>query len=254
MPDFAWLGGEAALWWLPTAAVAAMTALGLVVAATQPWRPARKYRIAAVLLGGALAIAASAWQQNTSRAALVGETARLSQLWSRLDEVGRLLPAGPGSSPGQTFDTVAAALVSLNARIKELESQIQTLQEKNRTRTIDPDSAAKLAEYLRQFGSNRVVVSCVPDDVEAYTYANQIANVLRSSGWEALGPETTTIFGEAAAMGVTLYVRGGEAPPEAAKLVLDAFTRFNIPYKSGITPSDAIPDPATVELFVGHKP
>ena len=99
-----------------------------------------------------------------------------------------------------------------------------------------------------------MVVSCVPDDVEAYTYANQIANVLRASGWEALGPETTTIFGEAAAMGVALYVRGGGAPPEAARLVLDAFTRFNIPYRSGITPSDAIPDPATVELFVGHKP
>ena len=244
----------AVLWWLPTASVAALAVLAFLALARQPWRPSRKYWLAAMLLAGALAIGASAWQQNTSREALAGETARLDEVWSRLDEVGRLLPTGPGTTPAQTFDTVAAALVALNARVKDLESQLRALEEKSRTRTIDPDSAAKIAEYLRRFGGHRVVVSCVPDDVEAYTYANQIANMLRASGWEALGPETTTIFGEAAAMGVTLYVRGGGAPPEAAKLVLDAFTRFNIPYRSGITPSDAIPDPATVELFVGHKP
>jgi hypothetical protein len=53
-------------------------------------------------------------------------------------------------------------------------------------------------------------------------------------------------------MGITLYVRAG-ATPDAAKLLIDAFARFNIPYKSGVSPSDAIPDPATVELFVGPK-
>jgi hypothetical protein len=245
---------EVAVFWLPIASVAALAVFGFLALARQPWRPGRKYWLAAMLLAGGLAIGVSVWQQNTSRAALAGETAQLLELRARLDDVGRLLPAGPGATPGETFDTVAAALAASNTRIKELESQIQTLQEKNRTRTIDPDTAAKSAEYLRQFGGHRVVVSCVPDDVEAYTYANQIANVLRASGWEALGPETTTIFGEAAAMGVALYVRGGGAPPEAARLVLDAFTRFNIPYRSGITPSEAIPDPATVELFVGHKP
>lgn len=248
------IGGEAVLWWLPTATVAALAVLGFLALARQPWRPGRKYWLAAMFVAGALAIGASAWQQVTSRATLAGATARLDELWSRLDEVGRLAPVTPGAAPGETFDMVATALVALNARVKELEGQLRTLEEKTRTRTIDPDSAAKMAEYLRQFGGHRVVVSCVPDDVEAYTYANQIATVLRASGWEALGPETTTIFGAPAAMGVTLYVRGGGAPPEAARLVLDAFTRFNIPYKSGITPSEAIPDPATVELFVGHKP
>jgi hypothetical protein len=246
--------GEDVVWWLPIASVGALAVLGFLALAREPSRPGRKYWLAAMLLAGALAIAASARQQNAGRSALAGETARLGELRARLDEVGRLLPAGPGATPGETFDTVATALAALNTRTKDLESRILALQEKSRTRTIDPDTAAKSAEYLRRFGGHRVVVSCVPDDVEAYTYANQIANMLRASGWEALGPETTTIFGEAAAMGVTLYVRGGGAPPEAARLVLDAFARFNIPYKSGITPSDAIPDPATVELFVGRKP
>jgi hypothetical protein len=246
--------GEVARWWLPTAATAALAALAVVALVRQPWRPSKKYWIAALLLFGALAIAASAWQQKTSRAALGQENARLGDLAAHLDELGRLLPAGPSATPDRTFDAVAAAIVARNAKINDLESQVRALEEKFRTRTIEPGIAANMAEYLRPFGSHRVVMSCVPDDVEAYTYANQIANALRASGWEALGPETTTIFGEAAAMGITLYVRDGAAPPDGARLLLDAFTRFNIPYQSGIAPSDAIPDPATVELFVGHKP
>jgi hypothetical protein len=245
---------EAARWWLPTAAVAGLAALSLVALARQAWRPSKKYWIGALLLGGVLAVGASAWQQRTSQLALGHETARLRGIAARLDELGRLLETAPGTTPDQAFDTVAAAIAALNAKIKDLEDQVHALQEKSRTRTIDAEASAQMADYLRPFGNHRAVVSCVPDDVEAYRYANQIANVLRLAGWEALGPETTTIFGDAPAMGVTLYVRGGVAAPDAARLLLDAFTRFNIPYQSGIASNDAIPDPATVELFVGHKP
>jgi hypothetical protein len=245
---------EVARWWLPTAAVAVLAVLALAAMARQPWRPTKKYWIAVLLLVGVVAIGATAWQQKTSQAALGQETARLREVAARLDELGRLLETGPDTTPDQTFDTVAAAIAALNAKIKDLEGQIHALQEKSRTRTIDADAAAKMADYLRPSGNHRVVVSCVPDDVEAYHYANQIANVLRAAGWEALGPETTTIFGEAPAMDVTFYVRTGVAAPDTARLLLNAFTRFNIPYRSGIASNDAIPDPATVELFVGRKP
>ncbi len=245
---------EAARWWLPTAAVAAFALLALVALVRQPWRASRKYWIAALLFGAVMAIGVSVWQHHNTRVALGQETARLRDVAARLDELGRLLETGPGTTPDQAFDTAAAAIVSLNVKIKDLEGQIHALQEKTRTRAIDPDTAAKMADYMRQFGGHRVVASCAPDDLEAYHYANQIANVLRAAGWEALGPETTTIFGEGPVMGVTLYVRSGAAAPDAARLLIDAFTRFNIPYQSGIASNDAIPDPATVELFVGRKP
>jgi hypothetical protein len=246
--------GEAARWWLPTAAVTGFAALALFAMARQAWRPTKKYWIAALLVAGVIAVGASAWQQKISGAALSQETARLRDVATRLDELGRLLETGPNTTPDQAFDTVAAAIAALNAKIKDLETQVHALQEKSRTRTIDADTSAQIADYLRPFGNHRAVVSCLPDDFEAYGYANQIANVLRAAGWEALGPETTTIFGEAPAMGVTLFVRNGAAPPDAARLLLDAFTRFNIPYQSGVASNDAIPDPATVELFVGKKP
>jgi outer membrane murein-binding lipoprotein Lpp len=236
---------QAAQSWLPTIAVAVMTVLALLAALAQAPRAAKPRWIAAVVLCGAAAIAAAAWQQRQ-------ELAQLRDLYSHLGALARLLPGGAPASPEQTVDSLATALASLNARIDELQHQIEALREKSRGRAVDSETAAKMADYLRPLGNHRVVVSCVPDDVEAFTYGNQLANVLRAAGWDALGPETTTIFGTAPAMGITLYVRSGAAP-EAAKILIDAFARFNIPYRSGITPADAIPDPATVELFVGPK-
>jgi hypothetical protein len=245
---------EAARWWLPTIMVAVVAATAFAAALGQTARPARKYWMAGVLAVAAVALAASAWQQSGSRLALTTETARLRALAGRLDELGHMLPAGPGKTPGETFDTVAAAIRSLNAKIADLEKQIAALQQQTRHRTIDLSTALKMADYLRQFGSRRVVVSCLPDDIEAYDYANRIATVLRAAGWEAQGPEKTTIFGTAPAMGVRLFVHSGTEPPDTANLLAGAFGRFNIPFTSGVTPSEAIPDPGTVEVFVSKKP
>jgi outer membrane murein-binding lipoprotein Lpp len=243
-----------ALWWLPTGAVILMTAVGVVGITAQPGGARRQYWLAVLVFVGALAIGASVWQQRAMHAALGGTAERLGAMRQRLDEIGGLLPGGPRATPGETVDSVAAAFRSLNARIGELEDQIRALREKTRSRGIEKETAAKLIDYLRQSGRHRVVVSCAPDDMEAFNYANQIANLLREAGWEALGPEKTAIFGEVPAMGVRLFVRSGATTPDAARILIDAFTRFNIPYQSGIAPSDAIPDPWTTEVFVSHKP
>jgi len=245
---------EPALWWLPTFAVAAMTAVALAAALAVPRTPrARRLRTAAILVCGIGAIAASAWQQHRSRAEFGGEAAELRALGAELDAIGRVLPQGAGPAPRATFDSVSAAIGSLRAQIRQLESQIEALREKSLGRALTARSAAALADYLRPFGSRRVVVSCVPDDVESYGYANQIASVLRAAGWDAAGPETTTIFGRAPAMGLSLYVPGGQ-PPDTARILVEAFAKFNIPYKGAIAPSEAIPDTTTVELFVAPKP
>jgi hypothetical protein len=244
--------GEA-LWWLPTAAVLAMSALALGAALARPPRAGRGAWVAAILICGVPAAALTLWQQASNRTLLHQETGRLRELGSRLDELGRLLPAGPGTTPGETFDTIAAAMLALRVRIEDLDEQIRALQEKARSRTIEPRIAAEVARYLRQFAPQRVVVSCVPDDVEAFGYANQIALMLRDGGWEALGPEKTAIFGDAPAMPVRFFARGAAVAPDAARILIEAFARFNIPYQSGVAPSDAIPDPATLELFVSRK-
>ena len=244
---------EEALFWLPTAAVAVVALLALVVALAQPPRLAKAVWLLLALLVGGGAVAATAWYQTQSRAEGPAQLAQLREVGARIDQVGRDLPAATAPAPADDFDNFGAAVDTLNAKLAALGGRIQALREEKKNREIDAETAAKLSEYLRQFGSARVVVSCLPNDVEAFGYANQITNVLRAAGWDAHGPEETTIFGNAQAMGVVLYVRAGLQAPPAAKVLLDAFAHFNIPYKAGITPSEAIPDPATVELFIGHK-
>ena len=240
MPE--WL--NAAEWWVPTVAVALVTLVALA-ATRRRWAP-----VVAVI--GALGIVATVWQQTTSRAVFREDTARLQDMVTRLDQIGRLVPGGAGTNSGDTVHSVAAGLAALNARIKELEDQVAAVQERYRERTIDDETAAKLEEYLRGFGGHRVVVSCAPDNVEAFTYANRLTTVLRAAGWDAHGPETTKIFGSEPGLAVNLYVHG-EPAAETAKILTDAFARFNIPYKSRIFPNEAIPDTATVELFVASK-
>lgn len=246
--------GEA-LWWLPSVAAAAVAVVALAAVAAQPPHPRKKYWLTAVLVAGLVAIGACGWQQATTRAAITGEADKLRDVMAQLDAVGKLLPAEPGAKPdGHGFATVTSGIKALEAKIADLQDQVRDLKQQSRHRTIPADTAAKMADFLRQAGPQRVVVSCAPDDVEAFDYANQIANVLRNGGWDALGPEKTNIFGEGPAMGVKLFVRSGVTPPAAADALITAFTRFNIPYQTGVTPTDAIPDPATVELFVAPKP
>jgi hypothetical protein len=127
------------------------------------------------------------------------------------------------------------------------------LKESTRSRTLSADTAAKLADYLRPFGTHKVVVSCAPDDIEAYRYATQIADVLKAANWDARGPETTTIFGDVRAMGINVYDSGGHGL-DTAKILLDGLAKFAIPYQSRVPPSEALPESDTVELFISAKP
>ena len=241
------------LWWLPIAAVLAVTMVGLAAARALAGETGRAGWVFGILIFGLAMTGLTIWQQVATRDLLLQEAAMLEELGSRLNQLGELLPEGPGTTPEETFDTVSAAIRSLNARIADLQEQVRAMEQKYRTRNIDPATADKLAAYLQQSGPHRVVVSTVPDDIEAFAYANQIANILRDAGWDALGPETTTIFGTPETPAITLFARSAATAPQAVDTLMEAFTRFNIPHRSGIAPTDAIPDPATVALFVSRK-
>ena len=117
-------------------------------------------------------------------------------------------------------------------------------------RTIAPDTAEKLAADLRGSGSRRVIVSAIPDDVEAYQYAYQLVSLLKAANWDAQGPELTRIFGDVRSPAINFYVNG-EDHSDTATLLSKAFAKFAIPYQTRVPPSQAIPDADAVELFVG---
>ena len=147
--------------------------VAVAAAGTMPAGSAtRRLRIAGIALLGGFAVAATVWQTHIY-------TDRISN-----EELG---------SAAQT------------KQVQVLEDQIDTLKQSTKRRTISADTGGKLADYLRPFGTRQVMVSCSPGDIEAYHYATEIVNVLKSANWDARGPETTTIFGDIKSMAINVY-------------------------------------------------
>ena len=214
----AWAGAVAA--WLPELLVLILAAVAISACDRAP--ADRRLRMAAIALLSGFAIVATVWQQRSA-------AARISRL------------------------TEAVHSAALTKQVEALESEIDKLRQRERGRTISSDAAAKLADYLRPFGPHQVVVSCMPDDIEAYRYATELVNVLKSANWDARGPEATTIFGDIKSMGINVY-DGRAGHSDTTKILLTGLTKFGIPYQSRVPPSEALPDNQTVELFIGAKP
>jgi len=222
--------------WLPTLVVIVLTAVALTEVGSSTAPPKnRQLWMASIILLGSLAIAGTVWQ---GRRAVDDSTAL----------------AGTTTSPEALDRQRNGPIVSeLKKQIKTLEDQIRELKAARQVRAIASDTVDKLTEYLRQFGNRRVIVSCIPDDIEAYQYANQLVNILKAANWNAQGPQVTKIFGDVRAPGINVYVNG-EDHSDTVKILLDSFAKFNVPYQSRVTPSQAIPDIETVELFIGSQP
>ena len=245
----------------PVLPVALLFAVSLAEAVFLPRSTRIKTAVAAfVVLCGVGGGALLRWEQQRSRETAAGQTAdqaatesaALKGLWAQLDALSRTLPP-PSNEPEGKFDTPENALASLSAKVAIIDNQVTALQAGAIGRSIDPPTAIKLADYLRQYGSYRVVVTCAPSDVEAYAYANQLVGILKAAGWDATGPEATANAVEGPAMGIVVLMRDPTAP-DAAKILLDAFNQWNIPHRPGIAADETIPDTATVELFVAKKP
>jgi hypothetical protein len=221
--------------WLPTVLVIIVAALALAGAGSPPiTRVGRRWWIASLLFCGCIAIIATVWQEQKGADAAVGLAGTSASLQSLHTE-----PAEPAGS-------------ELTQRVRILEDHVKQLERGRQARAISRENADNFSSYLRQVGSRRVVVSCVPGDTEAYQYANQLVNIFKAGSWDVRGPQMTKIFGEVRAAGINVYVNA-EDNSDTAKLLLEGFAKFNIPYQSRVTPSGAIPDTETVELFVGAK-
>jgi hypothetical protein len=247
---------EEAVQWASLGPLAAVSIVALVEAVVLPVRWwAKGAWVVVVLTIGALAGAATVKQQQQSAGAAAAATdeelSALHGLWTQWETIAQSLPAPTAATPDASFDTIDEAVASLSAEVANIQGQIEVLRNQSQSRSVDADTATKLADYLRQYGAHRVVVSCAPDDVEAYTYANQIATILRNAGWDAPGPEMSGSPTETG-MALSLFVRDPRAP-DTAKILVDAFSRFNIPYHSAIAPNEAIPDTATAEIHVAKK-
>lgn len=212
---------SALLPWLPAVFVGALCVLALTIVMVPSTKTAKRAGLAGLGVLGSAALAISVWQSSAAS-----------------DEIARL------KHNDQTE--------RLTLQVKSLEQELTKLKESTRARSLGDQTAVNLADYLRPYGSRKIVVSCVPNDVEAYRYATEIANAVKNAGWDASGPETTTIFGNIRAMGINIF-DPGSAGPDTAKILVDAFAKFGVPYQSRVPPAEAV-DGGRVELFVAAKP
>jgi hypothetical protein len=169
------LVGEAALLG-PVLPVALLFVVALVEAVVLPQQRRIKVVAAvAVVLCGLGTGAVFGGEQRQSGGTPAGqaadqaaaESAALKGLWAQLDTLSQKLPP-PSKEPEGKFDTPEDARASLSVKVATIGDQVTALKEGAVGRSIDPATAMKLADYLRQYGSYRVVVTCPPNDVEAY--------------------------------------------------------------------------------------
>src|SRR3984957_16080415 len=221
--------------WLPPLSVIVVTALALTAMESPLATPnGRRLLMAGILVFGGLAIAATVWLGRRE-----GEEALALAGTSAAPQVPPAALNGP-------------SVASLTFRIKVLEDRVKELEAGRLARSISQNSADDLASHLKPFGSRRVIVSCIPDDIEAYQYANQLVNILRAANWKVQEPQLTKIFGDVRGPRIMFYVNGDNSS-DTVKILLDGFAKFNIAYQSRVTPSGAIPDTETVELFIGTQ-
>jgi hypothetical protein len=215
--------------WLPVLLVVVLTALALTAAGSSPVSAtSKRLWMTTILLSGSLAIAGSVWQTRKAvedTPALAGTTMSPQ-------------PAKKARVPPITQPTI------------EPDDRVRQHEPSRQIRTIPPPIAGELSAYLQPFGGRRVIVSCIPDDLEAYQYANQIVNILKEAKWDAHGPQQTRAFGDFRTPRINIFVNSADRS-DTAKVLLEAFAKFNIPYQSRVTPSQAIPDAETIELFIG---
>jgi hypothetical protein len=214
--------------WLPTLSVIFLASVGLTWASSPPVTViGRRLCMACLLVGGLLAIVGSVWQERS----VADDTLAVT---------------------GTTTSPASQTVSELTNQVEALEDRVRLLEKHKQVRIITHEAAENFTAYLKQFGGRRVLVSCIPDDIEAYQYANQLVNVLRAGDWDAHGPEVTKIFGDVRAPGINVYVSPDDHS-DTAKILFDGFAKFNIPYQARVTPVQAIPDIETVELFIGQQ-
>lgn len=231
--------------WLPTVGVVLILALSLTAIAAMRAGARRKGAWFVVMtLAGSLALAATVWQQVDIR--------KQAKSFGRLAQATGL-PSSPPPKPKIVVGRATAEIAALSRETKALRSKIANLERSEKGRVINEETAAKLVAALQPSGGREVVVSCIWGDDEAYDYANQIVDILKRAGWQAMGPEPTVIFGNAPSMAIGVYVPENAAA-DTAKILMNAFTKFAIPFETRVPPSGALPAASAVELFVSRKP
>lgn len=152
-----------------------------------------------------------------------------------------------------------ASIQALTAAASAAETKVTSLQERQMQRHLTSDQMQELTEVLTPFARQKARVTCVMNDGEACTYANDFFTVLMSANWD-LGDKPGVTQGVFAGGTATTNVQitlnqeaaqAGNIPPAIAPF-LNALLKWNLidTRTAFINPGTAA---GTIEVRVGPR-
>ena len=133
----------------------------------------------------------------------------------------------------------------------DAEKSLLELQIRMQPRRISPEQRARLIAILAQGPKGKVSINCVLGDGEGHTFANDIDDVLKASGWETTGVNQAVFGGGGNPVGFFLRIHDAVTAPPSAVLLQRAFFSVGLPIDGVVLPSLT---EGTIEILVGNKP
>ncbi len=135
----------------------------------------------------------------------------------------------------------------LRQELEESRLHVAELEQRQRPRVIDPDTAAKLTRALRASTTKVIVIGTVSDK-EAATFGGQLRQVFEAAGWTIIRHhQFLDVFGT----GLLIVVRDPSQPPMAALEVQKAFRSIGVELR--VQRDEKIATDKHAVLFVGSK-
>lgn len=149
-----------------------------------------------------------------------------------------------------TQQKVEVELARQRERAAIAEQSLLKLQERIKYRTLSVEQRLHLIEILKNAPKGPVDICCVLGDEEGLSFAKQIHEVIKASGWPTSGVSQGA-YGGSNPVDIRIIVRDAQTAPKYAAVLQHAFGSVGIPL-GGIEKSDM--EEGEVQILVGNKP
>jgi hypothetical protein len=145
---------------------------------------------------------------------------------------------------------VETDLAKQQEKTANAEQSLLQLQRRIEPRRISAEQRQRLIEILKTGPKGKVNIACVLGDGEGTTFANDVDEVLKASGWEP-GGVNQALYGGGNPTGFGIMVRNAQTVPPYALHLQQAFFSIGIPMGGVENPKL---EEGTVQILIGNKP
>jgi len=143
---------------------------------------------------------------------------------------------------------VEIELAKQRERTAAAELALAKVQERMKWRSVSPEQRKRLLEMLKDEAKGNIVVKCSVGDDEAYNFASQFVEILRSSGWSVDGVNQSWFADPPVGAGFLVHKLADS--PSYGPPLQKAF--IPVGFEFSVSEQERIPV-GEIELLIGHK-